>query len=138
MNLRQRGALIVEYVIILPILLFLVWLAVYFGMTFHDYNTIAEVARETARYGAVGNKDENIKTAAFERCNELLTKLYVVSADNIRVTRGADSNLNNEKYLEVNIVAQKVSANSMLLIDEFLPDTLTGKMRMRVELEPAE
>lgn len=138
MKLKQRGALIVEYVLILPTLLLLIWLSVYFGMAFHDYNAIHEVAREAARYGVVGNKDANIQAAVLTRCNELLTKLYVVSADRITVTRDKDSTLNDEKYLEVSITAKKVPANSMLLIDEFLPDTLSGKVRMRVEVEPEE
>ena len=138
MKLKQRGALIVEYVLILPLMIFLIFTSVYLGMVFHDFNAVNEVAREAARYGVVGNTDAAIKTAALARCNDLLTKLYATSAEDITVTRAEDSALNSEKYLEVSISARKVPEHSMGMIDEFLPNTLSAKVRMRIELEPED
>lgn len=138
MKYKQRGVLIVEYVLIVPVMAFLIFISIYLGIVFHDYNAVNSIARETARYGVIGNNDDAIKTAALARCNELLTNLYATSDTDITITRATDPSLDDEKYLEVSISAHKVSENSMGMIDEFLPNIINGKVRMRVEQEPAE
>ena len=134
MKKKQRGSLILEYILILPIMVLLIFSAVYLSMAFHDYNALNEVAREAARLGVVGNKNDDIRNAAMVRSNELLTRLYAV--DNAQVTRIRKTNLNDEKYLEITISARKVPANSMGFIDHLLPDRISANMRMRVEVDP--
>lgn len=136
MKLKQRGALIIEYVIILPFMIFLIMTAVYLSIAFHDYNALNEVAREAARLGVIGNKDEDIKNAAIARSSELLTRLYAV--EGTRVRRITKTKLNNEKYLEFNISARKVPEHSVGLIDRTLPDTIGASVRMRVEVDPKD
>lgn len=141
MKRKQRGALIVEFVLLLPIMLLLIFSVIYLGLVFHDYNAINTVSREAARYGVIGNKDTNVRTAAHARCNELLSRLYTVTNndEDILIVRDKESTLSDEKYLEITITAKKDRTKSMELIDEFIPDTLTGKTRMRVEVDaPAE
>lgn len=135
MQSKQRGVFILEYVLILPLMALLLFSSMYLAMVFHDYNAINEVAREAARYGVVGNTNVNIRTLAAERCGALLTRLYVANADDIAVVRGKKSTLNNEKHLEVSIMVRKNHEHSTGMIDEFLPNTLSATVRMRVEQE---
>jgi Flp pilus assembly protein TadG len=50
---HERGQDLVEYAVILPVLLLLVISIMQFGLIMFSYNTIADAAREGARFGAV-------------------------------------------------------------------------------------
>ena len=50
---RERGQGMVEFVLVLPIFLLLVFAIIDFGMGFHAWLTVTNSAREGARIGAV-------------------------------------------------------------------------------------
>lgn len=54
----ERGQSLVEYALVLPILLLLLLGIMEFGILVFNYNTIANAAREGARYGIVHCRDE--------------------------------------------------------------------------------
>ena len=137
-NSRQKGVLMVEFVIVFPLFLLLLWLIIYFGMVFHDYNTVNQLAREGARYGVVGNTDAAVTTAVVDKGQLTLTSLYAVQAGDVKITRATDNTLNDEKYLEIEIVAQRTNQGNEGIVESFLPNKLPAKVRMRVELEPGE
>ncbi len=54
---HQRGATLVEYALVVPIFLLLVVGILEFGRIIFTYNTLANVAREGARYGITHPRD---------------------------------------------------------------------------------
>ncbi len=50
---KQRGQVIVEFALILPLFLFLIFGLIYSGMLFHDYSTLSNVARSATREAAI-------------------------------------------------------------------------------------
>jgi Flp pilus assembly protein TadG len=58
----ERGQNLVEFALIVPFFLLLVFAIVDFGMGFHAYITITNSAREGARLGAVGGTAGEIET----------------------------------------------------------------------------
>ena len=57
---KERGAAIVEFAIILPILLLLVMGIIQFGFIFNGQITLTSAVREGARYAVVGNTDADV------------------------------------------------------------------------------
>jgi Flp pilus assembly protein TadG len=51
----ERGAALVEFAIVVPLFLVLVFGVIAFGLTFNDYISVRQGTREAARQGAVGN-----------------------------------------------------------------------------------
>ena len=62
----RRGAAMVEFAIVLPLLLFLVLGIMEFGMIMRDYIMLAQGAREGARTAAIGQPVNKIKTRVIE------------------------------------------------------------------------
>jgi Flp pilus assembly protein TadG len=56
---REKGTSAVEFAIILPILIMLVFGIIQFGLVFNKYIAITHAAREGARLAAVGLYEEN-------------------------------------------------------------------------------
>jgi Flp pilus assembly protein TadG len=61
----ERGQALVEFVLVLPILLMLVFAVVQFGITYHHYITVTDATRAGAR-AAVVNTDEDDPEAVAE------------------------------------------------------------------------
>jgi TadE-like protein len=62
----RRGAALVEFAIVVPLLLFLVLGIMEFGMIMHDYIMLAQGAREGARTAAIGQPVSKIKARVME------------------------------------------------------------------------
>ncbi len=60
-DVRERGQAMVEFALIVPIFLLLVFAIVDFGMGFHAWITVTNAAREGARVGAVGADSATIQ-----------------------------------------------------------------------------
>lgn len=56
---RNEGQAMVEFAIVLPVLLLLVLAIAQFGITFHNYLTLADAVRATARQAAVARELED-------------------------------------------------------------------------------
>lgn len=89
---RQRGQVIVEFALILPLFLLMIFGLIYSGMLFHDYSTLSNVARSATREVAISSDTSN-KTISKVRAyyyNEqggrftqgIITSLYVPSSSN--------------------------------------------------------
>ena len=50
---KQRGQVIVEFALILPLFLLMIFGLIYSGMLFHDYSTLSNIARSAAREAAI-------------------------------------------------------------------------------------
>lgn len=74
----QRGTAMVEFAIVLPIFLFIVWCVVDFARAYYTQNSLASAVREGARYAAVrdlrGTKAE--RDAIVAETKSVVTKSF--------------------------------------------------------------
>lgn len=104
---KQKGQVIVEFAIVLPLFLFLIFGLIYSGMLFHDYSTLSNIARSAAREKAISTEatDVAIMEHYYDTANKqfkggLLTQLYKpVSEDNpIVFSKGNKTETDNEGH----------------------------------------
>ena len=104
---KQKGQVIVEFAIVLPLFLFLIFGLIYSGMLFHDYSTLSNIARSAAREKAISTEatDAAIMEHYYDTANKqfkggLLTQLYKpVSEDNpIVFSKGNKTEMDNEGH----------------------------------------
>ena len=104
---KQKGQVIVEFAIVLPLFLFLIFGLIYSGMLFHDYSTLSNIARSAAREKAISTvaTDAAILEHYYDSANKqfkggLLTQLYKpVSEDNpITFTNGNKTVIDGEGH----------------------------------------
>ena len=157
MNAKQRGASMVEFALILPGFLLLMCLVIYGGMWMYAQNTLNEIARNAARYGAVETaantqsdveygeeqpasntiRTKNVIKVATEAASESLI-LYSIDTskathkDNLGATAEVVT-VNAEDSIQVELKAGLIEDNLPPLIDGFLPDYISSKMIMRIE-----
>ena len=82
---RQKGQVIVEFALILPLFLLMIFGLIYSGMLFHDYSTLSNIARASAREAAISgvspDSDRRYKTIENnykDQIKNLMTSFYVV------------------------------------------------------------
>ncbi|TYP53769.1 TadE/TadG family type IV pilus assembly protein [Thermosediminibacter litoriperuensis] len=63
---NQRGQAVVEFALVLPVLVLILFGILEFGRIFHSYIVITNAAREGARLGAVGRSDSEIRARIYE------------------------------------------------------------------------
>ena len=91
----EKGQNLVEFAMVVPIFLILVFSIVDFGMGFHAWITVTNAAREGARIGAVGANFDDIRTRVATTSNGLLNPTeedirvrYVDLDNNGKIDRG--------------------------------------------------
>lgn len=58
---KQKGQALIEFALVLPFFLLLVFSLIYTGMLFHDYSTLSNIARTAARDRAITSSvDDNV------------------------------------------------------------------------------
>lgn len=105
-----RGQELVEYALILPLLLALLFGIIEFGIAVFTYNTVANVAREVARYAAV-NRDVSAVDDFIE--NDVERWSRGLNPDNITVTwtlSGGQEQFRRTVQVEVTYTHQFVTA----------------------------
>ena len=150
MKAKQRGASMVEFALILPGFLLLMCLVIYGGMWMYAQNTLNEIARNAARYGAVeaaaatqegvnygdnaptsdAIREKNVKKFAEEAAVESLI-LYSIDKDN--TTAKVVTVIYEKDRIKVELKAGLIKDNLPPLIDGFLPNSISSKMIMRIE-----
>ncbi len=117
---KQKGQVIIEFALILPLFLLMIFGLIYSGMLFHDYSTVSNMARSAAREAAIIQGTDGYSTIKSYYLNQgqgLLTNLY--KTDSFDIKRGKEDNNSNEVY--VNITMKRNF--SFPLIDIVLPET---------------
>lgn len=77
----EKGQNLVEFAMVLPIFLILVFAIVDFGMGFHAWITVSNAAREGARIGAVGADEATIEARVVDTASSL-------AEDDLNITVG--------------------------------------------------
>lgn len=85
---KERGQSMVEFVLVLPIFLLLVFSIVDFGMGFHAWLTVTNSAREGARLGAVRGSNAEIVTRVHNTADTLDAADMTVTVTNAQGNPG--------------------------------------------------
>ena len=156
----KRGSIFIEFAVVLPLLVFFLFMIIYMGLFMHDYVALNNITRSAARFVAVstsgakaaegGYTDAVMQTKTTNLVAYLIDNekgklmLYNVNFDQIMYVDSANlsSVENGDKgYVfkgndgkTVNVVMKAVkSDDSPLLVDEFIPDVLTSALKMKLE-----
>lgn len=76
---KHKGQSVVEFALVLPLFLFIMFGIIYTGMMFHDYTTLSNIARSSAREAAISatyNYSEIAKYYKDNQLDELMTSFY--------------------------------------------------------------
>lgn len=75
---KHKGQSVVEFALVLPLFLFILFGIIYSGMMFHDYATLSNIARASTREAAVSasNDFSAIKASYKLKLNDLMTSFY--------------------------------------------------------------
>ena len=73
----ERGQSLVEFALVIPVLLILVFGIIDFGMGLRAYITVTQATREGARFGAVGNDPGTFTSGGAGQCNGTTTTTIV-------------------------------------------------------------
>ncbi len=75
---RQKGQAVIEFAVVLPLFLLVVFGCIYSGMLFYDYSTLSNLARSGAREAAIieGSDYTEIQGHYRDRATNLTTSLY--------------------------------------------------------------
>lgn len=79
---KNKGQSLVEFALVIPFFLFLVFAIIYAGMLFHDYSTLTGIARSAAREAAIveGTNYNSIQTFYEQQSRNTLTTLYTLQS----------------------------------------------------------
>ena len=122
-NKDDRGAQLIEFALLAPLLLLLVLGIIEFGWLFSQNNDVRHGAREGARAAAVNLGDNATLRAATCDSMDLTSPVEVAFTDGSGVGT----------YGTVTVVATPSSLSGLGWIEVFLPDTLTSEVEFRLE-----
>lgn len=115
---NERGSEVIEFVILFPILIFLIFGAITFFLATYSKIIIADAAREGARAGALAATDEGISEDAKDRAMEVINGAAVgaliVDEGDIVVSSTPDE---NEQY---EIVKVSITGEHKSLVPAFV------------------
>lgn len=101
---KNKGQSLVEFALVVPFFLFLVFAIIYAGMLFHDYSALSSIARSAAREAAImtevpasGHYDR-VETFYFSQTQNTLTTLYKTQSVAVE-----HKTKNDEAYVTVRI-----------------------------------
>ena len=96
---KQKGQSLVEFALVFPFFLLLIFAIIYSGMLFYDYSTLSSIARSAARERAIssptGVTDADIKSYYFNSSTKqfrpnLGTGLYKPASNPLDITTSGD------------------------------------------------
>ena len=142
----NKGAVLVEFVIVLPLFLLMLFVMIYGGMLMHDYNGLNELTRAAARYGAVessgdntttqeGSSADTVKIAAVKKyiedngSNFLI--IYEIKDGGVAVSAGASDKIGDDAAMSVSVTAERLDVP--IIVKDVMPDTISSTLKMRIE-----
>lgn len=152
MQNKNRGAAMVEFALVAPFFFMLMACIIYGAMVMHDINSLNEIARNTARYGAViesgttdniSGKEDNMKAFARAKAAKSLF-IYGLKSDdddgvtvnaNQNVDIGTNGNTTQEKSVYVKLQAQMQDGMPKLFLDYFPESMKTIKSEITMRRE---
>ena len=137
---KHKGQSVVEFALVLPLFLFIMFGVIYTGMMFHDYSTLSNIARACTREAAVSDtyNYNTIRDFYEPKLNSLMTSFYKPAGehpihighdvhdkkdDNGNVILDGDGN--TVKEVDYNIVITTI--NMQLNVSGFFTDMILPK-----------
>lgn len=116
---KQKGQSLVEFALVVPLFLLLIFGLIYSGMLFHDYTSLSNIARSAAREAAIttGNDYTNIVNFYSQQSRNTLTTLYSQGENGFTVSKGDND---NEVYVKIHMVCTPNTSPVMRMV---LPPT---------------
>ena len=130
---KHKGQSVVEFALVLPLFLFIMFGVIYSGMLFHDYATLSNIARASAREAAVSDTSDytDIKSYYTPQLQYLMTRFYKpAGSEPISIVQKHDA-VNNSDIIESTIVMQ-LDVNGFF-VDMILPKTFGVQYYMQKE-----
>jgi Flp pilus assembly protein TadG len=131
LRIQYKGQAIIEFALIFPLFMLVFITIVYSGLLFSDYLTLTNIARDSARQGAIaaaGTTADQIR--ALYKDDHLITQLYTWDSQN-SADFAIDLNGNSGKDVIVTLTAKRDT--SVLDLGNFfgvLPPSLSVKYTM--------
>jgi Flp pilus assembly protein TadG len=122
---EERGATLVEFAILAPLLILLLFGIIDFGWAMGNYNDVRHGAREAARLAAVNAGSGTVM--ANMTCNAM----DMARGATVTFTDGATGAVGEQA--EVSVTAPLSSISGLNLISVFLPPDLTSTVKIRLE-----
>lgn len=130
---KRKGQVIVEFALILPLFLLMLFGIIYSGMMYHDYSTLSNIARASAREAAIsGNMEVGQRYLAIEdnyktQFNNLLTSFYVAqdTENPIKIEQATADSIRSTIIMQLNV--------SGYFVEMILPPTFGVQYYMRKE-----
>ncbi|MGJ7919801.1 TadE/TadG family type IV pilus assembly protein [Neobacillus sp. LXY-4] len=122
----EKGQSLVEFALVLPLLLLLLFGIVDFGRVFHAYLTIDHAGREAARVASIGKPDTIIKSTAVNYGVSINLKTDQVTVNPNETARSSGDEVEIKIVYPINFLTPIIG-------DIVGPLTLTDKTVMRVE-----
>lgn len=145
MKHKDMGAVMVEFVIVMPLFFFMLFGMLYGGIMLHDYNGLNELTRAAARAGAIEQTDDSepeseaveASTKKVARIKKFITDngnnyMLLYSVDNNTITVTDDQKINEEDAIVVSVSANRTD-DIPLIVNDLLPETISSSMSMRIE-----
>lgn len=145
MRYAQRGALLLEFVLILPFFLWLVFVGLYYAIVAHDVSALHDAVRTGSRAGAVllvDNDDADSASAklsstqaAIKDYAEGVLYIYTLEESGARISVETDGvKVDDEDGVCVTLVAVlKDSSSIPVLVRSVVPDSISSTLTMRLE-----
>lgn len=131
---RERGAALVEFAVLAPLLILLILGIVEFGWKFGQFNDVRHGAREGGRYAAVDG-DGTGNAAIHTRVCEAMDGLSAgITSLTVELTRDASASVGDPGTIRVEATVSSLS--NIPLISQFLPSTLASEVEFRIEQPP--
>ncbi len=133
-TVQERGAALVEFAILAPLLILLLMGIIEFGWIFGQFNQIRHAAQEGARWGAVSRPD--VDSSGAMDWSDLVARSCgaadLPSGTTIDVSGTFPSTARGGTG-SVTVTANIQSLTGIPLISDFLPSTLTNTATFRLE-----
>ena len=130
---KHKGQSVVEFALVLPLFLLIMFGIIYTGMMFHDYTTVSNIARSSAREAAVSATHDYTEIAKYYRDNqldELMTSFYKKADNNPIVIKPVDIGTKNEGVESTITMQLNVSG---FFVDMILPKKFGVQYYMKKE-----
>ena len=131
---KQKGQSLVEFTLVLPFFLLLIFGLIYTGMLFHDYSTLSTIARTAARDKAItiGVDDDDIIRRYYEDGHfkyALVTDLYRPGgAESTAPPMSIETTSEGDIKVTINM---RLAADTSPLMEMVLPDKYSIVYHMR-------
>jgi Flp pilus assembly protein TadG len=130
----RRGQALIEYAIALPVFLLLIVGVIDAGRAVWEYNTVAYLARDAARYGTIPTRSSaDIKNYARNRCASMLGNTCATPAFDVSVTRGTCGSTTDPLIVTV---SQQFHPVTPMITKLWGSGPLTLQARMQMYVEP--